>query len=221
MAINWKNVVQIKCSEDYYQHQLTVLDHQSKPEHYSSSTLHVIRLCVNLEKKLQILPPTICKKIRHLRIHRRRTRGERTGKSYSQPDKPMEVIRDNLTQILLIKDVRMNGSKYVSLVLSNIQSLCNKYTLLLDHLSEVKANLCLVTETWLWDQDEAWLSCCDTMCNGYKISNVNREGRHGGGIALIYKQPTSIKVISKGVNRSFEHAITDCTINNTAITLAG
>ena len=130
-------------------------------------------------------------------------------------------MRDNLTQILSIKDVRMNRGKYVSLVLSNIQSLCNKDTLLMDHLSEVKANLCLVTETWLQDQDEAWLSCCDIMCNGYKICNVNRQGRHGGGIALIYKQPITIKVISKGVNRSFEHAIWDCSISNTAITLVG
>ena len=59
------------------------------------------------------------------------------------------------------------------------------------------------------------------MCNGYKISNVNRQGRSGGGIALIYKQPTTIKVISKGVNRSFEYAIWDCSVSNTAITLVG
>ena len=59
------------------------------------------------------------------------------------------------------------------------------------------------------------------MCNGYKISNVSRQGRHGGGIALIYKQPITIKVISKGVNRSIEHALWDCSISNTAITLVG
>ena len=133
----------------------------------------------------------------------------------------MGVIKDNLTQILLIKEVKMNRSKYVFLVVLNIQSLHNKDTLLLDHLSEAKADLCLVTETWLWDQDEVWLSCCDIVCKGYKISNVNRQGRCGGGIALIYKQPTTIKIISKGVNRSFEHAIWDCNINNTAITLVG
>ena len=59
------------------------------------------------------------------------------------------------------------------------------------------------------------------MCNGYKISNVNRQGRCGGGIALIYKQPKTIKIISKGVNRSFEYAIWDCNISNTAITVVG
>ena len=133
----------------------------------------------------------------------------------------MGVIRDNLTQNLLTKEVRMNRSKYVSQVVSNIQTLHNKDTLLLDHLSKVKAVLCLVTETWLQDQDEVWLSCCDIVCNGYKISNVNRQGRWGGGIALIYKQPTTIKIISKGVNRTFEHAIWDCNISNTAIMLVG
>ena len=133
MAINWKNLVQIKCNEDYYQHQLNVLDHQSKSEHYTLSTLHAIKQCVDLKSKLQILRPTICKKIRHLRIHRRRPRGKRAGKSSSPPEKPLGIIRDNCTQILSIKDVRMNRSKYVSLVLSNIQLLCNKDTLLLDH----------------------------------------------------------------------------------------
>ena len=115
----------------------------------------------------------------------------------------------------------MNRSKYVSLVVSNIQSLHNKDSLLLDHLSDVKADLCLVTEKWLQYQDEVWLSCCDIVYNGYKISNVNRQGRCGGGIALIYKQLTTIKIISKGVNRSFEYAIWDCNISNTAITVEG
>ena len=59
------------------------------------------------------------------------------------------------------------------------------------------------------------------MCNGYKISNVNRQGRCGGDIALSYKQPMTIKIISKGVNRSVEYAIWDCNISNTAITVVG
>ena len=59
------------------------------------------------------------------------------------------------------------------------------------------------------------------MCNGYKIINVNRQGRHRGGIALIYKQPITTKIISKGINRSFKHAIWDCGISNTTITLVG
>ena len=106
-------------------------------------------------------------------------------------------------------------------MISNIQALHNKDTLLLDHLAEEKTNLCLVTETWLRDQDEAWLSCCDIVCNGYKISNVNRQGRCRGGIALIYKQPITSKIISKGIKRSLEHAIWDCGICNTTITLVG
>ena len=59
MAIDWRNLVEIGCNEDYYHHQLTMLEHQIKPVHYTSSTLHAIRLCVNLNRKLQILPPMI------------------------------------------------------------------------------------------------------------------------------------------------------------------
>ena len=149
MAINWKNLNQIKCNEGHCQHQSTVLDHQNKLELYIPSALHVIRQCFNHDRKLQILQPTTCKNIRHLRIHRRKTRGKRAGKSSPPPDKPSEVIRDTLTPIQLNKDAKFNRNKYISLVLSNIQSLHNKDTLLLDHLVEEKADLCIVTETWL------------------------------------------------------------------------
>ena len=115
----------------------------------------------------------------------------------------MGAIRNNITPIQLNKDAKLIRSKYVSLVLSNIQSLYNKDTLLLDHLVEEKADLYLVIETWLWEQDDT----CGIACNGYKSSNVDRQGRHGGCLALIYKQSITIKKISKGVNRSFEHAI--------------
>ena len=110
--------VQIKCNEGDYQHLLTVLDHQSKPEHYTLSALHAIMQCVDHDRKLQILPPIICKKIRHLRIHRRRTRGRRAGKSSPPLEKPLGVIRDNLKQILSIKDGKKNRSKYVVKVFS-------------------------------------------------------------------------------------------------------
>ena len=48
------------------------------------------------------------------------------------------AIRVNLIPVQLNKDVKINRSKYVSVVLSNIQSLCNMDTLLLDHLVEEK-----------------------------------------------------------------------------------
>ena len=135
IVINWKNLIQIKCNEGHCQHQLTVLDHQNKFELYTLSALHAISKVLIHDRKLQILPPTICKNIRHLRIYRRKMRGKRAGKSSSPLDKPLGVIRDNLAQIQLNKDANINRSKYVSLVLSNVQSP------LLDHLVEEKADL--------------------------------------------------------------------------------
>ena len=149
MAINWKNLIQIKCNKVHYQHQLTVLDHPNKFKQYTISALLAIRQHVKLDRKLQILPPNICKNIRHLRMVRRRTGGKRASKSSPPPDEPTGANRVNLIPLQLNKDVKINRSKYVSLVLSNIQSLCNNDTLLLDHLVEEKADLCLLTETWL------------------------------------------------------------------------
>ena len=156
-----------------------------------------------------------------MRILTRRTRGKRASKSSPPTDEPTGAIRVNLIQVQVNKDVKINRSKYVSLVLSNLLSLCNKDTLLLDHLVEGKSDLCLLTETWFQEQDNTWLSCCDIVCNGYKISSVNRQGRHRGGLVLIYKQPVTIKTISKGANRSFEHAIWNCSFSNTMVTLVG
>ena len=111
MAVNWKNLIQIKCNKIHYQHQLTVLDQLNKFEHYTMSALLAIRQCVKLGRKPQILPLNICKNIRHLRILRRRTRGERAGKSSPPPGEPTGVIRVNLTPVQLNKDVKINRSK--------------------------------------------------------------------------------------------------------------
>ena len=66
---------------------------------YTLSALHAKRQCANHDRRLQILPLTICKNIRHWKIYRRKTRGKRAGKSSAPPDKPLGVIRDNLTPI--------------------------------------------------------------------------------------------------------------------------
>ena len=108
MAINWKNLIQIKCIEDHCQHHSTMLDNQNKPKLYTLSALHAIRQCVNHNRRLQILPPTTCKNIRHLKIHRRKTRGKRAGKSSPSPDKPLGINRNNLTPIQLNKDAKIN-----------------------------------------------------------------------------------------------------------------
>ena len=93
--------------------------------------------------------------------------------------------------------------------------------LLLDHLVNVKLDLCLITETWLSDSDDAWIATSDIMCNGYKLSNVNRNQRRGGGLALAYKNNLNVKLSLHGQSRSFEYAVWECNISNMLLTLVG
>ena len=51
--------------------------------------------------------------------------------------------------------------KNLRLTVINIWSIKNKDTNLLDHLVENKTDICIVTETWLNEDDKIWLECCD------------------------------------------------------------
>ena len=75
--------------------------------------------------------------------------------------------------------------KNLGLTVINIQSIKNKDTNLLDHLVENKTDICIVTETWLNEDDKIWLECCDLSKNGFQIQSVNRKNRRGGGLAII------------------------------------
>ena len=70
MAIDWKNLIQIQVSEEngYSCDQSTM--EVNKFDQYALNKLHTIRELVKHDPKLQILPPSACKCIRKLRIHR-------------------------------------------------------------------------------------------------------------------------------------------------------
>ena len=119
------------------------------------------------------------------------------------------------------KNVSIDRSKHLTLVVCNTQSIKNKDTLLLDHLVDVKSDLCLITETWLSDSDDAWIATSDIMFNGYKLSNINRNQRRGGGLALAYKNNLNVKLSLHGQSCSFEYAVWECNISNMLLTLVG
>ena len=119
------------------------------------------------------------------------------------------------------KNVLIDRSKHHTLVVCNTQSIKNKDTLLLDHLVNVKLDLCLIMETWLSDSDDAWIATSDIMCNGYKLSNINRNQWRGGGLALAYKNNLNVKLSLHGQSHSFEYAVWECNISNMLLTLVG
>ena len=192
----------------------------NKLDQYALNKLHAIRELVKHDPKLQILSPSACKCIRKLRIHRQRVRGKWAGRTRRLDVKQTGVNLNNLVQ-MPTKNVSIDRSKHLTLVVCNTQSIKNKDTLLLDHLVNVKSDLCLITETWLSNSDDAWIATSDIMCNGYKLSNVNRNQRRGGGLALAYKNNLNVKLSLHGQSHSFEYAVWECNISNMLLTLVG
>ena len=95
----------------------------------------------------------------------------------------------------------------------------NKHTNLLDNLVENKIDICIVTETWLTDDDKVWLDCSDLSKNGYHIQSANRRNRRGGGLAIIATTNIKTKLLEKGEKVSFEYAVWKVNTNNASMTV--
>ena len=109
--------------------------------------------------------------------------------------------------------------KNLRLTVTNLQSIKNKDTNLLDHLVENRTKICIATETWLTEYDKIWLECCDLSKNGIQIQSVNGKNRRGGGLALISTINIKIKLLENGEKSSFEYAVWKVSTNNSSVTL--
>ena len=80
----------------------------------------------------------------------------------------------------------LNSSKGIFLNLEqvNARSICNKIESFHQHISEQEVDICAVTETWLRNEDD--LAIRQIPPEGYKVLSYLRQGRTGGGIALVH-----------------------------------
>ena len=93
-----------------------------------------------------------------------------------------------------------------------IQSIKLKDDDLLEYLLESKTEMCIVTETWLSDENEedgAWVSCTHLNKVPFKINISNRKNHRGGGLALIHKALLSSNLLEEGSTRSFQQKCQD------------
>ena len=123
-------------------------------------------------------------------------------------DKFRTVNLNNLQHLKQIKVLtRADPSHNFALTLVNMQSLKNKDTILLDHLPEKKTNICIVTETWLKENDATWLECSDISRNGYKIQTHSRNIWKGGGLATVYRSNLKVSATEANHTRSMKYDI--------------
>ncbi|XP_068735435.1 uncharacterized protein [Montipora capricornis] len=129
--------------------------------------------------------------------------GEPFPTSHSRPSGSLVRSRNpsNLITVNRIPFSR-NGNQGLSLCLLNSRSVRNKTAVIFDYVCDCKADLVAITEIWLGDHDAAVRA---VLCpDGYKLLDQGRDGRRGGGTALIFRDSLAIKKVDTGAKVSFE-----------------
>ena len=101
------------------------------------------------------------------------------------------------------------------------QSIKNKEDLLTDYLRCEAIDIAVITETWLTDSDmdAIWMKSNGFKKDGYQISVINRIGKNGGGLALIYGKNVTITNVDQKQHRSFESAHWRTTTGNKTLNI--
>ena len=86
----------------------------------------------------------------------------------------------------------------LKVALVNTQSIKSKSNDLVTYLNDTKLDLCILTETWLREEDDSWVSCLDLNIANYRISVSNRINRRGGALPLVHKAALPTKKVDEG-----------------------
>ena len=63
------------------------------------------------------------------------------------------------------------------------------------HKRQKKIKLTFMIETWLKNEDFDWMKSSEFYKDPLRISNFHRDGRRGGGIALVYKKDIQVDMV--------------------------
>lgn len=98
----------------------------------------------------------------------------------------------------------------------NARSVRNKYIYLNDHITSNQYDIAAITETWVGMSDTDDTCINGLVPDGYSILRADRsDGRHGGGVAVLYKQNIHIKLTKCATYTTFECLSCLLTIHNT------
>ena len=187
---------------------------------YTAQELMQIRDNIRHDRRYRVLNNTACVNIRELRLNKKRKRGQRSGKQcklkHQIENNERKVDRNNLVEIPLIHQPKQHKNK-IKLLSLNARSVKSKDTLIKDYLTEENADICIISETWLKDIDQAWIDSCDLNTDGYKMLTAHRCDRSGGGLACVYKMNYKVSQKENGQKRSLEYAIWNVRLSDTDI----
>ena len=104
------------------------------------------------------------------------------------------------------KKKKKGTQKNLQNALINARSVCAKPTVINDLITSNKLDLLYITETWLRGDERDNTTLAELIPPNYKIVHEARKnGKTGGGVALIHHQDLSVKLCAKKQYDSFEH----------------
>ena len=132
---------------------------------------------VHANHQYQCLPPTTCRNIQQLSLHRRGKRGKRR-EMHLDIIRPCTANQNNLVRV----NREVNNGKYqpgksLAFSLHNAQSFKNKECTIHHQIVLNKMDILLVTERWLTskDIDKIWLDSSDLNKESYKLSSAIKK----------------------------------------------
>ena len=103
----------------------------------------------------------------------------------------------------------------------NTHSIKDKEDILTDYVRSEAIDMIIATEIWLINQDRdvIWMESNEVVKDGYHISAINRDGKRGGELALLYRSNITVSKISQKQYRSFEVVHWMAIIGNSTLNL--
>ena len=93
-------------------------------------------------------------------------------------------------------------------MLRNTRSVGGKAFTVSEHSIETAADLAILTETWLQDEDVATIN--NLRPSGYSFKEIGRKQKRGGGLGIVHNIELSFTSTSSVEYSSFEHHIALC-----------
>ena len=140
---------------------------------------------INMSSKLKlckysILPFAAIETIRKLKINKCPSKlGSRLNQYTSK------VNTKNLVHIQLGTDQIYTSNVRVGTV--NTRSVKNKSDLIIETSKLENLDFLVISETRLREEDAHWVATSNLDTEGYRIQTINRQGKQGGGVALLHK----------------------------------
>lgn len=179
---------------------------------FTRNELIALNTKTKMDRRLKILHPVIVRRIRRLRLNKRGWRGGRKSRYRTSIERE---INTRVFPKIVTDNGRTDVWKQIEISTLNARSIKNKLQSILSYIYEEKIDLCVITETWLdsTEADQVWLSSQGIQDVGVKMDIHNRQGKRGGGLALIFNDRIKLGRMQELSTDTFEAKCWEMKVN--------